>query len=63
MIKISEKDKRAIKLGAIGIAAIIVFSLGTKWLGHWTDVRQSLTAARSQLEGVDPADPKYQALL
>ena len=53
MTKLSERDKRALKIGAIGAAAILAFTFGTKWLGHWSEVRKSIAARETMLKSIE----------
>ena len=61
--KLSQRDKRALKLGAVGVAAILGFAFATTWLGHWGQVRKSLKAARAELEVINPTKAKQAGLL
>lgn len=50
--RLNERDKRALKIGAIcavGVAAIV---FGTKWLGHWAQARRSLAGVEAKLEAI-----------
>ena len=57
--KLSQRDKRALKLGAVSVAAILVFVFATTWLEHWTQVRESLAAARDDLRIIKRQLDKY----
>ncbi len=61
--KLSRRDKRAIKLGAVGAAAILAFAFGPQWLEHWTRVRSSLGARRNQLKLISPSPGRREGLL
>jgi hypothetical protein len=61
--KLSQRDKRALKLGALSIAAILVFVFATAWLEHWTQVRESLVVARADLRIISPNKAKQEGLL
>ncbi len=61
--KLSQRDKRALKLGAVFIAAVLVFVFATAWLEHWTQVRESLVVARADLRIISPNKAKQEGLL
>ena len=61
--KLNQRDKRALKIGAVGAAAILLFAFATTWLGHWGQVSKSLAARKAQLKLINPTGPKRQALL
>lgn len=60
--KINEKDKRALKIGAVCIAAIMVFLLTKNWVDHWLQVRSDLAALKSDLAFINPPEAKHQGL-
>lgn len=60
---LSQRDIRALKIGAVCLAAVLVFVFATKWLGHWHRVRQSLAAARAELKVINPSAAKQKGLL
>ena len=51
--KLSKKDIRAIKIGAVGVAAILLFVFVSNWVDHWTEARYSLNKLKEKLELVD----------
>jgi len=53
MQKLSAKDIRALKIGAVCAGAIVLFLLGNKWLEHWTQVRSSISVVQTKLEAID----------
>lgn len=61
--ELSQRDKRALKLGAVSVAAIFVFVFATAWLEHWAQVRESLAAARADLRIISPNKAKQEGLL
>jgi len=61
-LKLSTKDKRAIKILGCFVVAAVVFLSATKWLGHWGQVRKSLAQARSELETISPTKVKQEGL-
>jgi hypothetical protein len=51
-MKLSERDKRALKIGAVCAVAILVFTIGTTWVGHWGELRQSIAAEEARLMSI-----------
>ena len=50
--KLNQKDKRALRLGAIGVIAVIAAILLLNWIDHWAQVRKSLVQAKKDLKTV-----------
>ena len=46
--KLSPRDRRALRVLGVFVAALVVFLFVTNWFGHWVGVRKSLA------EGDDP---------
>jgi len=63
MQKMSEKDIRTLKLGAIGAGLILVFFCTSKWLGHWKKVRSDITTIKGKLEAIDVEKVRQAGLL
>jgi hypothetical protein len=63
MKKLNQRDKRALKLGVVGVAAIFAFVFGSEWLDRWQHARGSLQAKRKQLQVISPSRAKQEALL
>jgi len=63
MQKLSERDMRALKIGAVGAVAIIVFVIGSKWIDHWSQARSSLEQVKAKLELIDIDKAKQAGLL
>jgi len=61
--KLSERDKRALKIGAVAAVAILVFYFGAKWVGDWREVRKSLAVKRAKLEVINMDKAKRVGLL
>ena len=61
--KLSQKDKRALKLGAVCAAAIVVFGFATKWFEHWAAVRKTLSVRQAGLEVINQSAAKQKGLL
>lgn len=52
MKKLSQREIRTVKIGAVCTAAILIFTFGTEWLERWKQVRKSLAQARAKLKDV-----------
>ncbi len=63
MIKLSEKDIRALKLGVIAAAAVTVFLLGSRWYEHWDKARTEGKVLDSKLEAINIDDTKQRGLM
>jgi len=62
-VKLSQKDKRALKLGAVCVAAVLVLMFAAKWLGSWAAVRKSLAVAKTELKSINMDEAKQAGLL
>jgi len=61
--KLSQKDIRALKIGAVGVAAILVLVFASEWLGHWAQARKSLAELKDKLELLDVGEAKQAGLM
>ena len=61
--KLSEKDIRVLKIGGICVAAILLFSFASKWLGRWSQARASLEQVKAKLDLIDVDKAKQEGLL
>jgi hypothetical protein len=61
--KLSQREKRTIKIGLVAAVAFLVFVFGSKWLSHWAQVRRSLVLAEAKLALIDVSDAKQAGLL
>ena len=61
--KLSKKDIRAIKIGAVGAAAILIFVFASNWVEHWTRSRYDLNVLNEKLELIDVDKAKQAGLL
>ncbi|MHC4666438.1 MAG: hypothetical protein ACYS9T_10885 [Planctomycetota bacterium] len=61
--KLSQRDKRALKIGAISVAAMLVLVFATTWLGHWGQVRKSLRAKREKLKAISMSESKRTGMM
>ena len=62
-MKLSQKDKRTIKLGIFCAVGIVILVFTMDWFKHWSQVRKSLTAAKAQLKVICPTEAKREGLL
>ena len=60
MDKLSERDIRALKIGAVCVVAILVFLSATSWRDHWVKVRGEKKKVKAQLDAMS-ADKIKQA--
>ncbi len=63
MMKLSEKDVRALKLGAVGAAIIVVFMVGSTWYERWGNARTEGAVLKAKLQAIDVDDAKYKGLM
>lgn len=61
-VKMSERDKRALKLGAVCAGVILVFVFSSKGLTYWMDVRRTLAAAKAQMQAISTKSAKQASL-
>ena len=61
--KLSQKDIRMLKIGAVCVAAILVFVFVAEWLDHWTQARKSLAELQDKLELLDVGKAKQAGLM
>ena len=61
--KLSQKDIRMLKIGAVCVAAILVFVFASKLLGRWAEARTSLAEVKNKLELIDVDKAKRTGLL
>jgi len=60
--KLGPKDIRALKVGAVGVAAIVLFLLITGWAEQWAGVRRTLAEKRAMLKAINPSEAKQAGL-
>jgi hypothetical protein len=60
MNKLSKRDIRALKIGAVCVVAILVFLSATWWRDHWVKVRGETAKTKKQLKDIR-ADKTRQA--
>ncbi len=61
--KLNPRDKRAIKLGLLGVAVIAALMFGLDWLERWRQVRKSLARSRGQFMAISLPDEQREKLL
>lgn len=62
-MKLNEKDARAIKLGAIGVVAILVFVFGSKFQTRWTAAKAKKAELDRKLNAIDVDKAKQAGLM
>ncbi len=62
-MKLSEKDKRALKLLVLCAIAIAVFVLGSKWHERWGKARTEGSVLKSKLKAIDISENKQKGLM
>jgi hypothetical protein len=61
--KLSQKDIRTLKIGAVCVVAILVFVFASEWLDHWTQARKSLAELKDKIELLDVVKAKQAGLM
>ncbi len=61
--KLSQKDIRMLKIGAVCVGAILVFVFASELLGRWAEARASLAEVKNKLELIDVDKAKRAGLL
>ena len=62
-MKLSAKDIRALKLGVLAIIGFGLLGVGSKWFGHWEQVRIEGSVLKSKLKAIDVGEVKQRGLL
>ena len=62
-LKLNQKDIRALKLGAIGVAAIFVFVFASQGISRWKQARESFETLQDQLDSIDLNKVRSSGLL
>ncbi len=60
---LSERDKKALKLGTAGVVVILVFAGATLWFENWRQVRKDLQSARAHLSSISSGGAKEASLV
>jgi len=61
--KLSQRDIRMLKIGAVCVVAILVFVFASKWLDRWAEARASLAEVKDKLELIDVEKAKQAGLM
>ncbi len=61
--KLNEKDVKTLKLGGIGVVAILIFWAALSGFDYWTQKRQSYKTLDQQLKDLDTDKIKQEGLL
>ena len=61
--KLSQKDIRTLKIGAVCVAVIFVFVFASKWFDRWAEARKSLAELNNKLELIDVDKAKQAGLI
>ena len=61
--KLSQRDIRILKIGAVCAAAILVFVFASEWLDRWAKARASLAQLEDKLELIDVDKAKRAGLM
>ena len=62
-MKLNEKDMRALKIGAVGVVAILVFVFGSKFQTRWTSAKEKKDALDRKLNAIDVDKAKQAGLM
>ena len=63
MNKLSKRDIRALKIGAVCVVAILVFLFATWWRKRWARVKEEGAEVRAQLEAISVDKTKQAGLM
>jgi len=61
--RLSQREKRTIKIGVVCAVVILVMMFGTKWFGHWDQAKTSLTQMKAKLKLIDVDEAKQAGLM
>ncbi len=61
--KLNEKDRRAIKIGIVAMAMVVLFSISSNWLEKWFQVRRSISDRQLALKKLVSSQIKHAGLL
>jgi hypothetical protein len=61
--KLSEKDIRALKLGAVAAVAILLFFFGSQWRDRWSAAKQKGIELQAKLAAIDVDKAKQAGLM
>lgn len=61
--KVSKRDIRALKIGAVATAAVFLFVITSSWLENWWSIRETLLQKRAELNNLVASKIKHAGLL
>ncbi|MHC4168993.1 MAG: hypothetical protein ACYSWQ_18740 [Planctomycetota bacterium] len=62
-MKLSEKDIRALKLGAVSTVLIVLLLAGLRWKEHWGQARIEGQVLKAKLKDIDLSETKRKGLM
>jgi hypothetical protein len=63
MQKLTERDKRVIKWGAVCAVGILIFFFGASWLEKWSGAKADADKKQSQIDSINMSDAKRAGIL
>lgn len=63
MQKLSEKDKRVLKIGGVCAVAVLAFLFGASWLESWSNARAEVKMRQAQIDDINLSGGKQAGLL
>ena len=63
MQKLSEKDKRVLKIGGICAVAVLAFFFGASWLESWSNARAEVKMRQAEIDDINLSGGKQAGLL
>lgn len=61
--KLTDKDIRALKFGAVGTVVIVLLVFGSAWRDSWAKARREAAALESKLNAIDAGKTRQAALM
>ncbi len=61
--RLSQREKRTIKIGVVCAVVILVMTFGTKWFAHWDQAKTSLSQMEAKLDLIDVDEAKQAGLM
>lgn len=63
MMKLNERDKRALRVGAIAAVGIVLFLGGLRWKEHWGQARLEGDVLEAKLNDIDMSENQRRGLM
>lgn len=63
MQKLTEKDKRVLKIGGVCAVAVLAFLFGASWLEGWSNARAEVKMRQGQIDDINLSGGKQAGLL